>query len=62
MPTIHILIDKLHDLISFFFKLGLRLSYHQIRMTNENVYLISIHTRDGHYEFSAISFRLTNNA
>jgi hypothetical protein len=56
-------IDILFDQLSggcYFSKIDLRLGYHQIKIREEDIPKIAFSTRYGLYEFTVISFSLTN--
>jgi hypothetical protein len=53
------LLDKLKH-ACYFFKIDLRLGYHQIRMHTQSIPLTTFHTHDGFFEFKVMSFELTN--
>ena len=59
LPRINDLYDQLAG-SSVFSKMDLRLGYHQIKMKNRNMPKMAFVTRYGQYEYTVMSFGLTN--
>jgi len=59
LPRIDILFDQLSG-ARYFSKIDLRLGYHQIKIRKEDIPKTTFSTRYGLYEFTVISFGLTN--
>ena len=58
LPRINDLLDQLQG-ARVFFKVNLRLGYHQVRVKEEDIPKTAFMTRYRHYEFLIMSFRLT---
>ena len=59
LPRIADLFDQLKD-VKIFLKIDLRSGYHQVRIKDEDISKTAFRTRYGHYEFTVVSFGLSN--
>jgi hypothetical protein len=59
LPQIEALFDQMKG-ASVFSKIDLRLGYHQLRIRESDIPKTTFHTRYGLYEYTVMSFELTN--
>jgi hypothetical protein len=59
LPQIEVLFDQMKG-ASVFSKIDLRLGYHQLRIRESDIPKTMFHTRYGLYEYTVMSFELTN--
>jgi hypothetical protein len=59
LPQIEALFDQMKG-ASVFSKIDLRLGYHQLRIRESDIPRTTFHTRYGLYEYTVMSFELTN--
>jgi hypothetical protein len=59
LPRIDDLLDQLRN-VKFFSKIDLQSRYHQMKIRTEDIPKTAIITRYGQYEFTVVSFGLTN--
>jgi hypothetical protein len=59
LPWIDDLFDQLQE-AKYFSKIDLRSGYHQLRIKEADIQKMTFVTRYGQYEFTVMSFRLTN--
>jgi hypothetical protein len=59
LPRIEDLFDQMKG-VSVFYKINLRSGYHQLRIRESDIPKTLFHTRYGLYEYTVMSFRITN--
>jgi len=59
LPQIDDLFDQLKG-ATIFSNIDMSSRYHQVHIKEEDIYMITFHTRYGHYEFVVVPFGLTN--
>jgi hypothetical protein len=59
LPRIEDLFDQMKG-VSVFYKINLRSGYHQLRVRESDIPKTLFHTRYGLYEYTVMSFRITN--
>lgn len=59
LPRINGLFDQLQG-VGIFSKIDLWFGYHQLKIKKDDIPKTILSTKDGHYEFLVIPFRLTN--
>jgi hypothetical protein len=59
LPRINDMVDQLRS-TQIFSKIDLIFGYHQVRIKEEDIHNTTFRTRYGHYEFTLVSFGLSN--